>query len=767
MAESEGNSPDAVRALRLVGRAATVSALAVGVVEIIGVVAGIERITEPVGGRPRMSGTAAVAFTIAATAMLVDAPAATAARRAARDALAAAAAAVAITALLDRLLDLWPGIGMPSVPASLALMLFAAGTFFVDRSTPDGKRPAEALGAAVGLIGLVTLLGHTLDAPQLFTAPVHGTALAGAVCMCLLAAGLLLSRPEMGLASLLWSPNAGGTTARRLGLTTIVVLPALGIVIAGTRTYLGFEERTAFALLVASATTLGLVLIALTSTGLDRSERAAERAKVAEFELRTLLEALTLASDAISESVARMEGHDLVPVMREIAEQARLLVGAEHAAVGLPSEDDPARFTQVVTAGEPTEQAADATPLVFAGSQVGTLLLGPKAGGAALTALDRRRLALFAARAASALRAARVHEIEARGREWLQTVIDHIPEPILITNEAGDVVHWNRAANEARGKDDALEQRGHPRVLDLRLPSGVPVPREEMPCAVALARGEAITGIELVLKTHAGALLPVVASAAPLRELDGSVHGAVALFDDISTLKQLERMREEWTAVIAHDLRQPINGIVLHAQVLRRGLGPAATDKQLESIEHIRIAALRLNRMIEDLLDATRIEASRLKLERRSVALPPLVQQILARRPELGDREVRVEAQEGLPEVFADASRVEQVMSNLLTNAAKYGERGTAIDVRIEQENGEVRVSVVNEGAEIDEAQLSRLFTRFYRTPAAEAGPQRGLGLGLYISKGLVEAHGGRIWAESGNRQTSFRFTLPRTPSPS
>ncbi len=258
-------------------------------------------------------------------------------------------------------------------------------------------------------------------------------------------------------------------------------------------------------------------------------------------------------------------------------------------------------------------------------------------------------------------------------------------------------------------------------------------------------------------------LVPVAASAAPLRDLDGSVQGAVGLYDDISALKQLERMREEWTAVIAHDLRQPINGIVLHAQVLRRGLGPTATDKQLESIEHIRIAALRQNRMIEDLLDATRIEASRLKVERRSVALPQLIQQILARRPELGDREVRLEAQEGLPEVFADAARVEQVLSNLLTNAAKYGERGTAIDVQIEQDDGQVRVSVVNEGAEIDEAQLSRLFTRFYRTPSAEAGPQAGLGLGLYISKGLVEAHGGRIRAESRSRRTFFRFTLPPT----
>jgi signal transduction histidine kinase len=258
-----------------------------------------------------------------------------------------------------------------------------------------------------------------------------------------------------------------------------------------------------------------------------------------------------------------------------------------------------------------------------------------------------------------------------------------------------------------------------------------------------------------------------MASAAPLRDLDGRVRGAVALFDDISVLKQLERMREEWMAVIAHDLRQPLNGIVLHAQVLRRALGPGAPERQLESIEHIRVAGLRLNRMIEDLLDASRIEASRLKLERRPLALPRLVGEIVARTSELAGRQVRVSAQEGVPEAFADPGRIEQVLSNLLTNAAKYGDREAAIEVHIGRDGADVRVSVTNEGAAIDEAHLSHLFTRFYRTPSAEAGPRRGLGLGLYISKGLIEAHGGRIRAESYERRTTFHFTLPpATPSP-
>jgi len=137
------------------------------------------------------------------------------------------------------------------------------------------------------------------------------------------------------------------------------------------------------------------------------------------------------------------------------------------------------------------------------------------------------------------------------------------------------------------------------------------------------------------------------------------------------------------------------------------------------------------------------------------------VRQIIERMPDLSGRAVRVDEQGEVPEVFVDASRVEQVISNLLSNAIKYGDAAGPIDVQIVHEDTDVHVSVSNEGSEIGPAELSRLFTRFYRTPSAEAGPKRGIGLGLYITKGLVEAHGGRIWAESVERRTTFHFTLP------
>jgi signal transduction histidine kinase len=797
----------AVARLRQAGRLAAALALGIGLIEVAAVVAGFDALRAPIRGGPLFSGTAAVGFTLASLGLVVDTPSASSARRTLRDVLGAATFAVGFAAFVDNALDIWPGIGMPSMPASIALVLVGLATVLIDRSAWQGKRPSDVLGAFVGYIGLVTLLGHAHAAGQLYTGIDHGTALVGSISMCLLAGALLCARPAEGLVSVLATPTSGGVTARRLGLAAVVVVPGLGIAVALFQHALGLEERSVFAVVLATATTLSLAVIAATSSDLDRTDRRLARARAAEEALRQHIEALSRASETMSEAVARMDGSDVTPVLQAIAEQARLVAGAEYAAIGVTSGDDPVEFSALATAGVPASvlsalhgtaprasgvladvvlrgkpvrarlghgaaigrMPADhppirnllGLPLVFGGVQLGSVLLGNKLGAEEFSEDDQKVVEMLAQRAASALRAAQMVEVEARAHQWLQTVIDQTPEPLLISDAEGHITKWNRAARIARGGPGGEHDGGSSAVLDLRLPTGEPVPESELPIAVALRRGEPVTGVELQLRTSDGTAIPVIASAAPLREPDGRIGGAIALFDDITTLKQLERMREEWTAVIAHDLRQPLNGIILHTQVLRRGLGDKASERQLESIDHIKIAGTRLNRMIEDLLDATRIEASRLKLVRQPLSLPALLRQLLGRMPELSGHDVAVEEAGEVPPVEVDAMRIEQVLSNLLSNAAKYGDGQGPIHVRIAHEGRETCVSVTNVGSELGEAELSRLFTRFYRTPSAQAGPKRGIGLGLYITKGLVQAHGGRIWVTSAQGRTTFHFTLP------
>jgi signal transduction histidine kinase len=170
--------------------------------------------------------------------------------------------------------------------------------------------------------------------------------------------------------------------------------------------------------------------------------------------------------------------------------------------------------------------------------------------------------------------------------------------------------------------------------------------------------------------------------------------------------------------------------------------------------------------MVRDLLDTSRLETHMLALERRTVELRPLVSEIVERARELmHEHAVRVELPEDLPMVHADPMRVEQVLLNLLSNAAKYSTPATEITVEAKALPTEVELAVTNQGAGLTEWEISRVFSRFYRSKHARS--VEGLGIGLYIAKGLVEAQGGRIWIESEpGRFATFRFTLPRIDAP-
>jgi signal transduction histidine kinase len=221
------------------------------------------------------------------------------------------------------------------------------------------------------------------------------------------------------------------------------------------------------------------------------------------------------------------------------------------------------------------------------------------------------------------------------------------------------------------------------------------------------------------------------------------------------------RLRDEWTSIIAHDLRQPLNTIALSAQALGRAPG-AAGDPAAREIENIRWAVRTLDRMISDLLDASLIEANRLSVESAPLDLAALARSAIRHLPGLVERcELRVEpGAEAL--VRADAGRVEQVLGNLLANAAKYGEPEGKIGIDLARCEGGVRLTVSNRGPGIPAPELLRVFDRFERGRDARRGRAGGLGLGLYIAKGLVEVQGGRMWAESTpGVLTRFHFTLP------
>jgi signal transduction histidine kinase len=192
----------------------------------------------------------------------------------------------------------------------------------------------------------------------------------------------------------------------------------------------------------------------------------------------------------------------------------------------------------------------------------------------------------------------------------------------------------------------------------------------------------------------------------------------------------------------------------------------ASLDQRMlrKGLEQTRKAAKRLSRMINDLADVSRIETRQVTLERHPIDLEALVREVVERQRTIAhDRVINVRVDGPLSLVHVDPIRIEQVLENLLVNAVKYSQPGTAVDVEVRRAVDELRVSVANRGTCIAAEELPKIFDRFYRTAGARAGTVHGLGLGLYIARGLIEAHGGRMWADSGSGKTTFEIALPLT----
>jgi signal transduction histidine kinase len=299
----------------------------------------------------------------------------------------------------------------------------------------------------------------------------------------------------------------------------------------------------------------------------------------------------------------------------------------------------------------------------------------------------------------------------------------------------------------------------------LETPDGEPVGEEDHPFLRAL-RGECVRSEELVLFSHEGKRIPCLVSAAPVAVAGGATTGAILTFEDITALKQLARMRDEWASIISHDLGQPLHLLAISIELMRRLLerAPDGVPSRVDAcLRSARSSIYLLKRLAEDLTEASRLETNRLAVQRRWVDVRALTAEQVERLSQLSeDHALALACDAELPPLETDPVRVEQILGNLIQNALKYSEAGSEIEVRLERRGRELLLAVSNQGPGIPPDELPHLFERFYRTRAVQAGGVRGVGLGLYIVKGLAEALGGRIEVESvvGER-TTFNVFLP------
>ena len=364
----------------------------------------------------------------------------------------------------------------------------------------------------------------------------------------------------------------------------------------------------------------------------------------------------------------------------------------------------------------------------------------------------------------------RMEELAAEAR-WrtaeLDATINAIAEGLVVFDAEGNLRRANATAARLLGAE-ALQGvsslAGLADALRFEAPEGRPLAVDETPPGRAL-RGETLQNVVIVAhcpERDRPTWLSV--SAAPVRGWNSSLTGVVVTFIDVTVARELEREREEFLRVISHDLRHPLTIIQGQAQMLKRSLDrPPSRDRLEASIEAILTSTGRMASMLRDLVDMARLDAGQLALTPRPLDLPSYIRDLITRM--VGTVEanrLQVDMPDALPPVRADADRLERVLLNLLTNALKYSPAGTPVAVRAVPQEREVEITVADRGPGIPPDELPHLFHRYYRTRATR-NHRESLGLGLYIAKGIVDAHGGRIWAESTlGVGSTFHFTLPR-----
>ena len=524
-------------------------------------------------------------------------------------------------------------------------------------------------------------------------------------------------------------------------------------------------------------------------------------------------EALRERISALSAAILRISASlDIATVLQEAADSARALTAARYGII--TTIDEAGEVREFVTSGftpEEQQQFADwpdgpklfahfrdlpgpvrltdlpalvrslgfspalirsktfqGTPMRHRGHHVGNFFLAEKKGATEFTDEDEEILLLFASQAATAIANARTHLAERRARADLEALVETSPVGVVVFDaKSGRPVSFNR---EARRIVEGLRTPGRRleellEVISFSRADGREISLAEFPIARYLGAGETVRAEEVVLSVPDGRSVGMLINATPIRAEDGTVASVVVTMQDLAPLDEIERQRAEFLGLVSHELRTPLAAIKGSVAAVR-GAAPALPQAEVDQFFRIIDAQTdHMQGLIGNLLDAGRIEAGTLSVDPEPSELAALVD--VARNTFLngGARHaVAIDLPPELLPVMADRQRIVQVLCNLLSNAARHSPESSPIRIEAARDGAHVAVSVLDQGRGVPPEMLGRLFAKHtaFGGGAADVGPAAA-GLGLAICKGLVEAHGGRIRAESAGlgRGARFTFTLP------
>jgi len=406
-------------------------------------------------------------------------------------------------------------------------------------------------------------------------------------------------------------------------------------------------------------------------------------------------------------------------------------------------------------------QQVVALPLVIQERLLGVIYLF-RSGSIAFSANDEDVLASFADQAAIAVRNAQLYQQVSTEKRQLDAIIEHSADGVMILDPELRIEVFNRALSQMTGWP-AERAIGRPcyEVLALEDVTGKNLCGAE-PHAADFPDGQPLV-TEGMLTRPGGTRIAVSITYSPLYDEDHRLAHIIANVVDITRFREAEELKSTFVSVVSHELKTPVALIKGYANTLSRDDAHWDAATLREGLQVINEESDRLNGLINNLLDASRIQAGGFKLERGDVALPKLAASVVESfSVQAAQHHFVLDFPPDFPPVFGDEERLRQVLNNLVSNAIKYAPENGEIRVGGWSDGASATVYVADQGIGIPLAEQGKLFQRFYRVDSSLRRKTQGAGLGLYLCRSIVEAHGGRIWlrSEPGKGTTVF-FTLP------
>jgi K+-sensing histidine kinase KdpD len=376
---------------------------------------------------------------------------------------------------------------------------------------------------------------------------------------------------------------------------------------------------------------------------------------------------------------------------------------------------------------------------------------------------DRALLQSFANQAAIAVDNAQLYQQVSQEKQRMDALLDSAADGILIISPGHIITRSNPAFGRMLEEPIAnITGKLHEDIIMLSC-------KEDMPTLEQAEAGgwpltpNATLYVEGDLRRESGVPLPVGITYAPLISPEGNLLSIIATVRDITRFREAEELKSTFISVISHELKTPVALIKGYVGTLRRE--DADWDREIvkDSLEVIEEEADRLTGLIENLLDASRLQAGGLSISPSDVALNLLTERVATRfQTQSSIHKINVDFPENFPVVTGDEMRLEQVLSNLVSNAIKYSPQGGEIQITGQVRPAQVIICVSDQGPGVAPEDIPHIFDRFYRSSIAKR-TTKGAGLGLYLARAVIEAHGGRIWVEPrpGNG-ARICFSIPR-----